>query len=149
MSAGHGFIVTPGHTTALSALTDVTRKWPGRVPDGRLVLRAYAGDAATRELADDAALLAAIRGDVEPLVGLSEPPALALVRRWPDSMPQLGPGHAARVATIEASIAVAAPGIALAGAAYGGVGIPAVAASVPAAVDALLERVRAGAAASS
>jgi protoporphyrinogen/coproporphyrinogen III oxidase len=47
------------------------------------------------------------------------------VSRWTASLPQYRPGHLDRVATLEADLAEAAPGLAAAGAWARGIGIPA------------------------
>jgi oxygen-dependent protoporphyrinogen oxidase len=52
------------------------------------------------------------------------PPGEALVTRWPLAFPQYAVGHRERVTAIEAA-AGRLPGLALAGAAFQGVGIPA------------------------
>ena len=72
---------------------------------------------------DDAAMIAAAREELAELLGLRATPMIALVRRWPNSMPQYAVGHLERVAEIERQ-AAEIPGLALAGAAYRGVGIP-------------------------
>lgn len=119
-----GFLV-PGSTSSnIKAVTFLDRKWPhmrqpartlarvslGRFgeesvlqrPDGELV------DLAVRELAD--------------LVGTPRRPLDAAVHRWGGALPQYAPGHPARVAAARAALPA---GLALAGAAYDGVGIPA------------------------
>ena len=55
---------------------------------------------------------------------ISGQPQWTDVARWPASMPQYHVGHLQRVAQIEARVATH-PGLALAGNAYHGVGIPA------------------------
>jgi len=50
------------------------------------------------------------------------------VQRWGGGLPQYRPGHAGRVAAARAALGEL-PGLALAGAAYDGVGIPACVAS--------------------
>jgi oxygen-dependent protoporphyrinogen oxidase len=58
------------------------------------------------------------------------------VQRWIGGLPQYTVGHLDRVARIRAALP---PGIAVAGAAYDGVGIPACVASAEKAVTALME----------
>ena len=60
------------------------------------------------------------------------------VSRWVRAFPQFAPGHLDLVAAVEADLEVAAPGIAVAGAAYRGVGIPACIMSGQAAADRVL-----------
>lgn len=47
------------------------------------------------------------------------------VTRWPESFPQYRPGHVKRVEALEKALAIAAPGIFLAGASWHGIGLPA------------------------
>jgi oxygen-dependent protoporphyrinogen oxidase len=62
------------------------------------------------------------------LIGATGRPRFVQVDRWAGAMPQYHVGHADRVTRIEAAIARHS-GLALAGAAYRGVGIPQVIAS--------------------
>ncbi len=50
-------------------------------------------------------------------------PQSTLVTRWPDGMPQYDVGHLGRVAAAEEALGAEAPGVFLAGAPYGGIGI--------------------------
>ncbi len=59
------------------------------------------------------------------------------VQRWGGALPQYAVGHLDRVARVRAGIA-GVPGLALCGAAYDGVGIPAVIGSARRAVASLL-----------
>jgi oxygen-dependent protoporphyrinogen oxidase len=61
------------------------------------------------------------------------------VYRWGGALPQYAPGHRERVAALRAGLE-ARPPIAVAGAAYDGVGIPACIASGRAAAEAVLSR---------
>jgi oxygen-dependent protoporphyrinogen oxidase len=56
-------------------------------------------------------------------MGLNRKPDLVRLKRWRRAMPQYNLGHAELVKRIETQ-ARSLPGIALAGAAYGGIGIP-------------------------
>jgi len=58
------------------------------------------------------------------MLGITGPPRQSLVTRWPSAFPQYQVGHLIRVGTIEKSVAEL-PGLALAGSAFRGVGIPA------------------------
>ncbi len=69
--------------------------------------------------------------------GVTGQPAEASVARWPRAFPQYRVHHLLRMAGIEAAVARLG-GVAVAGAAYHGVGIPACIASGRAAADALL-----------
>ena len=71
------------------------------------------------------------------LMGVTEQPGTWSVMRWPDSLPQYRVHHLLRTAGVEAAIARLG-GLAVAGAAYHGVGVPACIASGRAAAHALL-----------
>jgi protoporphyrinogen/coproporphyrinogen III oxidase len=78
-------------------------------------------------------LLAQAHAELGELIGGDlPPPGAAWVQRWGGGLPQYRPGHPGRVAQVRAGLA---PGLALAGAAYDGVGIPACVASGEAAAD--------------
>jgi oxygen-dependent protoporphyrinogen oxidase len=88
-------------------------------------MRVFLGGALDREamaLSDDAMIDLAL-SEVGQLLGARGEPKLVRVERWNHAMPQYHVGHVARVARIEAAVA-RHPGLALAGAAYTGVGIP-------------------------
>jgi oxygen-dependent protoporphyrinogen oxidase len=70
-------------------------------------------------------------------------PVANRVTRWGGALPQYNVGHAARVASIRASVA-AQPGLAVCGAAYDGVGIPACIASARTAATQIIAHLRAG-----
>src|SRR4029078_8218576 len=71
----------------------------------------------------DAEMLARVRADLRDLLGIQVPPLFAEVSKWARSMPQYHLGHLERVQRIEQR-AAALPGLALAGNAYRGLGIP-------------------------
>ncbi len=120
-----GFVVPIIEGRKIIACSFSSVKFPGRAPNGTVLLRTFLGGALDSQMMqlDDAAMVAAAREELAALLGLRADPMLALVRRWPDSMPQYAVGHLERVAEIERE-AAEIPGLALAGAAYRGVGIP-------------------------
>ncbi len=66
--------------------------------------------------------------DLADAIGLSVRPVDAHVQRWGGALPQYAVGHLERVRRIRSAVA-ARPGLAVCGAAYDGVGIPACIAS--------------------
>ena len=80
-----------------------------------------ARSAPTCSALDDATLIATVRRELRALLGIDAAPLFVRVQRHPRAMPQYAVGHLDRVAAIEAR-AAALPGLALAGAAYRGVG---------------------------
>jgi oxygen-dependent protoporphyrinogen oxidase len=123
--AGHGYVVARGERRMHTACTWVSSKWPHRAPDDHVVLRAYVGrDGDQAALAmDDDTLSRAVLGELGSLLGLRAAPTLARVYRWPQAMPQYLVGHLERVAAARSHLG-RIPGLALAGSAYDGVGIP-------------------------
>jgi oxygen-dependent protoporphyrinogen oxidase len=121
---GFGFVVPRTEGKALLAGTFSSVKYPGRAPEGHVLLRGFLGGALdARMLAEaDDALVARARGELGEALGVTATPVLTRLHRWPASMPQYRVGHLSRVETIERLVA-ALPGLSLAGSAYRGVGI--------------------------
>ncbi|EYT83238.1 protoporphyrinogen oxidase [Streptomyces sp. Tu 6176] len=137
---GSGFLVPPvdGHT--IKASTFASRKWgwiAEEDPDV-LVLRTSVGRYGETEILDrdDAGLVDLSRRDLRAATGLDAVPLRTRVTRWDGGLPQYPVGHHARVARVRDHVA-RLPGLAVCGAAYDGVGIPACVASADAAVDRL------------
>jgi protoporphyrinogen/coproporphyrinogen III oxidase len=121
---GFGFVVPRGEGRAALACTFSSVKYPGRAPEGAVLLRVFLGGARQPGLLDrdDAGLAALAAADVGALLGITGDPWLTRVARHPAAMPQYELGHLERVVAIEGRLA-ALPGLAVAGAAYRGVGI--------------------------
>jgi oxygen-dependent protoporphyrinogen oxidase len=122
---GFGFVVPRIERRRIIACTFSSVKYTGRSPADAALLRGFAGgalEASMNEL-NDAGLEAAVREELAALLGVSAPPILVRIHRHPDAMPQYHVGHLARVAAIERQLA-RHPGLAVAGNAYRGVGIP-------------------------
>ncbi|MGH3768507.1 MAG: protoporphyrinogen oxidase, partial [Pseudonocardiaceae bacterium] len=81
---------------------------------------------------DDAALVDVVRADLTALTGITVMPVATVVARWGGGLPQYAPGHGETVAALERAIAGWA-GLAVAGAALHGVGLPACIATADAA----------------
>jgi oxygen-dependent protoporphyrinogen oxidase len=126
VSAGSGLLVPPVTGRLVKGVTVSSSKWP-HLSGGVLRVRSSVGrfgdDAALQR--DDADLTAAVVSDVAELLGLERPePVQTHLVRWVDGLPQYLVGHPQRVAVIRSAVE-AVPGLAVAGAAYGGVGVPA------------------------
>jgi oxygen-dependent protoporphyrinogen oxidase len=121
---GFGYVVPRAEGTEVLACTWTSRKWERRAPDGTLLLRIYAGRFGGHDVTDghDRVLLDLARDEVA-LLGISTEPILTRVHRWPRGMPQYVLGHPERLGRIDVLLAEH-PGLALAGAAYRGVGVP-------------------------
>ncbi|MBL1084228.1 protoporphyrinogen oxidase [Streptomyces actinomycinicus] len=146
---GSGFLVPPVDGRTIKASTFASRKWgwiAEEDPDV-VVLRTSVGRHGETGILgrDDAGLVEVSRHDLRAATGLDAVPLETRVTRWTDGLPQYPVGHHARVARIRERVA-RLPGLAVCGAQYDGVGIPACIASAYAAVDQLggdLDRVRA------
>jgi len=140
---GFGFVVPAVERHALIACTYASRKFPGRAPEGHELVRAFVGGALRADVLarDDGALVGVVRDELRDLVGITAAPELTRVHRHRLAMPQYAVGHLERVAAIEAR-AAALPALALAGAAYRGVGVPDCVRSGAAAADHVLEEHR-------
>ncbi len=118
-----GFLVPAGQGFAMKAATFFSAKWPGR--GGSVLIRASLGrrgEESTLQHTDDG-LVAVVRSELPRLIGQAVPePVAARVNRWGGGLPQYGVGHPDRVAAARASLPAT---VALAGAAYDGVGIAA------------------------
>jgi oxygen-dependent protoporphyrinogen oxidase len=127
---GSGFLVPRGRGgdpgPLLTACTWLSAKWPELRRPGQVLLRVSVGRAGDdRHVGlDDEELVDRARAELGPMMGGLGPPGEALVTRWPLAFPQYAVGHRERVTAIEAA-AGRLPGLALAGAAFQGVGIPA------------------------
>jgi protoporphyrinogen/coproporphyrinogen III oxidase len=121
---GFGFVVPRTEGKALLAGTFSSVKYPGRAPEGHVLIRGFLGgmlNAAMLAQADEA-LVGRARDELRAALGITAVPVLTRLHRWPASMPQYRVGHLARVETI-GRLTGGLPGLALAGSAYGGVGI--------------------------
>jgi oxygen-dependent protoporphyrinogen oxidase len=135
---GYGYLVPRSDGSDVLACTWSSQKWEGRAPEDSHLVRVYAGRFGGRDLSaeDDATLVALARGELRH-IGVVAEPILVRVHRWPRGMPQYVLGHCERVARIEERLAEH-PGLAVAGAAYRGVGIPDCIASGEAAAESLV-----------
>jgi oxygen-dependent protoporphyrinogen oxidase len=133
---GTGFLVPPVTERLTKAATFVSRKWQWvhDAAPGREVLRFSVGrhgDARGLDWPDDQ-LVGAVLDEVGELLGIRGAPRAAAVTRWNRSLPQYRVGHRTRVAQARAALP---DGLAIAGAAWDGVGIPACIASGRSAAD--------------
>ncbi|MCS6897475.1 MAG: protoporphyrinogen oxidase, partial [Nitrospira sp.] len=122
---GFGFVVPRTENRELIAATWTSIKWPHRAPADRVLIRCYVGGVGREEVlnVEDRDLLATIRAELATLCGIRAEPIYTEVNRWWKAMPQYTVGHLDRLHQLEAVLS-RYPGLALAGAAYRGVGIP-------------------------
>lgn len=127
---GFGFLVPAVEGRAMLAATFVHRKFLGRTPDGKAVIRAFLGGMKNELLLDqpDEVLLSTVRRELEEILGArvlpqSAQPEHVQVSRWRRAMAQYAVGHQERMQAIHARVATL-PGLRLVGNAYDGIGIP-------------------------
>jgi protoporphyrinogen/coproporphyrinogen III oxidase len=144
-----GYLVPAVDGRAVKAATFSTVKWPhlARAADPKNPVHIVrcsvgrSGDVAVLQRDDDdlAALAAA---ELAESIGITAQPVAHRVTRWGGGLPQYNVGHLDRVARIRQAVSEQ-PGLAVAGAAYDGVGIPACVASARRAADQVLNHLRA------
>lgn len=122
---GFGFVVPLIEKRSLIACTFSSVKFSGRAPADQVLLRAFAGGALQPEIfaLDEAEMTKRVEADLRELLGINEAPRFVEVAKWERSMPQYEVGHLDRVNEIERLVGEV-PGLALAGNAYRGAGIP-------------------------
>jgi oxygen-dependent protoporphyrinogen oxidase len=138
---GFGFIVPREEGLHILACTFSSVKYPGRAPEGFVLLRVFLGGAQAGGVLerDDAGLTYLATAELAALLGIEGSPCLTRVARHPRAMPQYEVGHLDRVTLIETRIR-SLPGLAVAGTAYRGVGISDAARSGEASAEDLFHR---------
>jgi len=146
-----GYLVPAVDGRAVKAVTFSTVKWPHladvtahgaepleivRCSVGRI------GEEALLQRADEDLAAVAV-AELATATGVRGAPVAHRVTRWGGALPQYAVGHLDRVARIRAAIATQ-PGLAVCGAAYDGVGIPACIATARTAVSQVTEFLRRG-----
>jgi oxygen-dependent protoporphyrinogen oxidase len=139
VAAGSGLLVPPVTGRLVKGVTVSSAKWPHLAGDALLVRSSVGRYRDERELQrSDDDLTAAVVADVADLLGLSRPePLETRLVRWGGGLPQYLVGHPARVTAIRSAVGEL-PALAVAGAAFEGVGVPACIRDAYRAVDALV-----------
>jgi oxygen-dependent protoporphyrinogen oxidase len=122
---GFGFLVPRTEGKRILACTFLHNKFPGRAPKDRALVRCFLGGSRDEEilrLRDDE-ITSIVRRELQEILGITDAPDFVKIFRWPRAMAQYTVGHKARVERLR-EIVSSAPGLALAGNAYGGIGIP-------------------------
>jgi oxygen-dependent protoporphyrinogen oxidase len=165
--AGSGYLVPAVDGRPVKAATFSTVKWPHltaktastvaggsggsppRASTAPVIVRCSVGRIGEEAILqrDDADLADLAATDFAAATGVTGPPLDRLVTRWGGGLPQYTVGHAGRVSRIRSGVE-ALPGLAVCGAAYDGVGVPACIASARLAAEQvagfLAEQVRTG-----
>ena len=122
---GFGFLVPRSEGKRLLAATFVHNKFPHRAPEDRALLRCFfAGSSAESVWSmPDEKLVDIVRNELQQIIGVRAEPLIARVYRWKSAMAQYGVGHLDRLERME-RVRQQLPGLALAGNAYRGIGVP-------------------------
>jgi oxygen-dependent protoporphyrinogen oxidase len=120
-----GLVIPHVEKRQVLAVSMTSRKFPNRAPEGHVQLRTFVGGAMQPEQLQksDEQLVEMVREELRDIFGVEGTPDLTLVCRYTQAMPQYHVGHVDRVLRIEEQ-AAQHNGLALAGNAYHGVGIP-------------------------
>ncbi len=122
---GSGYLAPRAERTFLGGCSWLSQKWPGRAPEGTVLLRAYAGRVGQEEVLSFPPEELLRRGleELRVVLGLRGEPLLSRAYLWPRAMPQYRVGHLEWVEAVEREVGYL-PGLYLAGASYRGVGVP-------------------------
>jgi len=132
-----GYLVPAVDGRAVKAATFSTVKWPHLARHAPVhIVRCSVGRIGETALLqrDDADLAALAAAELADATGITARSVAQRVTRWGGALPQYNVGHLDRVAAIREAVSQQ-PGLAVAGAAYDGVGIPACVATAKAAAE--------------
>lgn len=121
---GFGFLIPSKERRAILGTIIDSNVFPGRAPEGSVLLRSMVGGARTPELAllPDEELISRVRSDLQDIVGLKAEPDFIRIFRWKRAIPQYLVGHAARLEAIDEKLQ-RHPGLVLTGNAFRGVSL--------------------------
>ena len=142
---GSGYLVPAADGRPVKAVTFSTVKWPHlqNAGPGLVIVRCSLGRVGEEALlqSDDGELARLAATDLTAATGARGAPVATRVTRWGGGLPQYTVGHLDRVATIRSAVA-AQPRLAVCGAAYDGIGIPACVATAQAAAAQIAAQLR-------
>src|SRR5262249_33379571 len=138
---GYGLVVPRAEGLRVPACSFFSTKFPGRAPEGHVLLRAFVGGIRDPDalLLDDPALVETATRQLASLLGIGAPPLFSRVFRWPQGTPQMEVGHFDRLRAAEEGFA-RVPGLYVTGSGLRGTGIPDVVADARRVAAAALER---------
>ena len=122
---GFGFLVPRAENRRTIAATFVHKKFPHRTPANRALIRCFFGGTRDDAIVEstEAEIQAIARSEINQIVGIRAEPLFIRTYKWSGSMAQYNIGHSSRTTRIR-EIVVQTPGLALAGNAYSGIGVP-------------------------
>lgn len=120
-----GLVIPHREQRQILAVSFLSRKFPGRAPEDRALLRTFVGGAMQPEQFErtDAEIEQTVMQELRDLLGVRGAPEFVTIARYPRAMPQYAVGHQERVRNIR-RLASRMPEVILAGNAYEGVGVP-------------------------
>ncbi len=121
---GSGFLSPRFEQGPIAGCTWMSSKWPGRSPEGHVLLRVFMrteDDAPAG--GSDGVLIEAATEALHSLLGISGAPERVWVHRWADGLPQYKVDHTEWLESVDRELD-AHPGLFLCGASYRGVGVP-------------------------
>jgi oxygen-dependent protoporphyrinogen oxidase len=122
--SGFGFLIPRSQGIRILGSIWTSSIFEERAPEGYVQFRTMlggAGDLGAMDLSDDQ-VLAVVRRELSPLIGLAGEPAFVRIYRWKYGIPQFTLGHRERRARLE-QLTAKHPGLHLVGNAYYGVGL--------------------------
>lgn len=122
---GFGFLVPRSEGKRMLAATFVHNKFPHRAPQDRALIRCFFGGSRDQQILQlpDQEILGIVREELRQILRLSADPLFTRIYRWKGAMAQYTVGHLERLRRIE-RLLKQWPGLALAGNAYRGIGVP-------------------------
>jgi oxygen-dependent protoporphyrinogen oxidase len=123
--SGMGFVVPKIEQNPILAASFSSLKYEHRAPQGKFLIRVFAGGARYPEFAvmPDHELVPLLLGALRKIIKIDGEPMFTMAAHWANTMPQYNVGHRERIREIE-SLVSAESSLALAGNAFCGVGIP-------------------------
>jgi oxygen-dependent protoporphyrinogen oxidase len=120
LPSGFGFLVPRSEGRRMIACTFVQNKFSYRVPEDRVLIRAFLTDGLEKS---DTELQSIIERELVEILAVKATPDFASIARWPCAMPQYEVGHLEKISAIDKMVG-AIPKLRLIGNAYRGIGIP-------------------------
>ena len=100
---GFGFLVPEVEKREILGTIWSSSLFEGRAPDGHVAFTTFVGGRRRPELVDlsESDLNRLVLEELRDLLGVTEPPVVRRVRRWPRAIPQYTLGHGERLASVE------------------------------------------------
>ncbi|HWM89795.1 MAG TPA: protoporphyrinogen oxidase [Thermoanaerobaculia bacterium] len=122
---GFGFLASRKEGLRVLGVLFPSQIFPGRAPEGHVVLTAFAGGRTDPEVAawDDERLMSEVLGDLRQTLGVRGELVISTIRRWPRAIPQYELGHG-RFLDLAREIESSLPGLHIGGNFLYGVSVP-------------------------